>query len=45
MYYPLYLCGTNLAKQGKVPLVAGIWAANALIALIGFALFKRLMRN
>ena len=45
LYYPLYLCGTNLAKQGKVPLLAGIWAANALIALIGFALFKRLMRN
>ncbi len=45
IYYPLYLCGTNLAKQGKVPLVAGIWAANAIIALIGFALFKRLMRN
>jgi lipopolysaccharide export system permease protein len=45
MYYPLYLCGTNLAKQGKVPLLAGIWAANALIALIGFGLFKRLMRN
>lgn len=45
IYYPLYLCGTNLAKQGKVPLVAGIWAANAIIALIGAALFKRLMRN
>jgi lipopolysaccharide export system permease protein len=45
MYYPLYLCGTNLAKQGKVPLLAGIWAANALIALIGLALFKRLMKN
>lgn len=45
IYYPVYLCGTNLAKQGKVPLVAGIWAANTVIALIGFALFKRLMRN
>lgn len=45
LYYPLYLCGMNLAKQGKVPLMAGIWAANALIALIGMALFKRLMRN
>jgi len=45
VYYPLYLCGTNLAKQGKVPLLAGIWAANALIALIGFGLFKRLMKN
>jgi len=45
LYYPLYLCGTNLAKQGKVPLMAGIWAANALIAFIGVGLFKRLMRN
>jgi lipopolysaccharide export system permease protein len=45
MYYPLYLCGMNLAKQGKIPLLAGIWAANALITLIGLGLFKRLMRN
>ncbi len=45
LYYPLYLCGTNLAKQGKVPLLAGIWAANAVIALIGLALFKRLTKN
>jgi len=45
LYYPLYLCGMNLAKQGKVPLIAGIWAANTLIALIGVGLFKRLMRN
>jgi lipopolysaccharide export system permease protein len=45
IYYPIYLCGTNLAKQGKVPLVAGIWAANAVVALVGLALFKRLTRN
>jgi lipopolysaccharide export system permease protein len=45
IYYPLYLCGTNLAKQGKMPLIAGIWAANSVMALIGVALFKRLMRN
>jgi lipopolysaccharide export system permease protein len=45
IYYPVYLCGTNLAKGGKLPLVAGIWAANAIIALIGLALFKRLTRN
>jgi lipopolysaccharide export system permease protein len=45
LYYPLYLCGTNLAKQGKVPLLAGIWAANAVIALIGLALFRRLTKN
>jgi lipopolysaccharide export system permease protein len=45
IYYPLYLCGMNLAKQGKIPLLAGIWAANALITLLGLALFRRLMRN
>jgi lipopolysaccharide export system permease protein len=45
LYYPLYLCGTNLAKQNKVPLEVGIWAANVVIALIGLALFKRLMRH
>jgi lipopolysaccharide export system permease protein len=45
LYYPLYLCGSNLAKQDKVPVIIGVWAANALIALIGVGLFKRLMRN
>jgi len=45
IYYPLYLCGTNLAKQGKIPLLLGIWAANIVMALIGLALFKRLTRN
>jgi lipopolysaccharide export system permease protein len=45
IYYPVYLCGTNLAKQGKVPLLLGIWAANTVIAVVGLALFKRLTRN
>jgi lipopolysaccharide export system permease protein len=44
-YYPLYLCGANLAKQGRIPAPLGVWAANAFMALVALALFRRLMRN
>jgi lipopolysaccharide export system permease protein len=44
-YYPLYLCGANLAKQGRISAPLGVWAANAFMALVALALFRRLMRN
>jgi lipopolysaccharide export system permease protein len=44
-YYPLYLCGANLAKQGRIPAPLGVWAANAFMALVALVLFKRLMKN
>jgi lipopolysaccharide export system permease protein len=44
-YYPLYLCGANLAKQGRIPAPLGVWAANAFMAVVALAMFKRLMRN
>jgi lipopolysaccharide export system permease protein len=44
-YYPIYLCGANLAKQGRVSAPLGVWAANAFMMLVALALFKRLMRN
>jgi lipopolysaccharide export system permease protein len=44
-YYPLYLCGANLAKQGRIPAPVGVWAANVLMTLVALALFRRLMKN
>jgi lipopolysaccharide export system permease protein len=45
LYYPLMLCGINVARTGKVPATLAIWAANALMAVIALALFRRLLRN
>jgi lipopolysaccharide export system permease protein len=45
VYYPLMLCGTNLAKEGRFIPVLGIWGADLLMAVSGLALFRRLLRN
>jgi lipopolysaccharide export system permease protein len=45
LYYPLMLCGTNLAKEGKINPILLVWGANALIASIGLGLFYKLLRN
>jgi lipopolysaccharide export system permease protein len=45
LYYPLMLCGTNYAKEGKLLPVADVWAADALVALVGVVLFGKLLRN
>lgn len=45
VYYPLMLCGTNMAKEGKFSAAVTIWAADAVMALVGLVLFKRLLRH
>jgi lipopolysaccharide export system permease protein len=45
IYYPLMLCGTNLAKEGKFHPALTVWAADLVIAFVGCVLFKRLLRN
>jgi lipopolysaccharide export LptBFGC system permease protein LptF len=45
LYYPLMLCGTNLAKEGRFIPVLGVWGADILMAVIGLALFRRLLKN
>jgi len=37
-YYLLFVIGAGLARQGKIPVYAGIWAANILTACAGLAL-------
>jgi lipopolysaccharide export system permease protein len=45
VYYPLLLCGTGFAKEGKLTPVTGVWAADVLMALVGAVLFAKLLRN
>jgi lipopolysaccharide export system permease protein len=45
LYYPMLLCGTNLAKAGTLPAAGAIWAADAAMGLIGLALFRKLLKN
>jgi lipopolysaccharide export system permease protein len=45
VYYPLLLCGTSYAKQGKLDPAIGLWAANALMAVIAVGLFRRLLKH
>jgi lipopolysaccharide export system permease protein len=45
LYYPLMLCGTGIAKEGKINPILMVWSANALIGSIGLGLFWKLLRN
>jgi lipopolysaccharide export system permease protein len=45
VYYPLMLCGGNLAKDGKVPPWAGVFAADAVLAVAAVVLTWRLIRK
>jgi lipopolysaccharide export system permease protein len=45
IYYPLVLCGTNLAKDGKLPVPVGVWGADVLLGIASLVLIWRLMRR
>ncbi len=45
IYYPLVLCGTGLAKEGRYDLFTMVWGADILMGLVGGVLFWRLLRN
>jgi len=45
VYYPLLLCGTNLAKDGRIPAAVGIWAADAAVGAAAVVLYWRLFRR
>ncbi len=45
IYYPLMMCGTGFAKEGKFEPITLVWGANVLIGVIGLYLFRRLLRN
>jgi lipopolysaccharide export system permease protein len=45
VYYPLLLCGTGMARDGKLPPAPLVYGADALVGLIGVVLFWRLLKN
>jgi lipopolysaccharide export system permease protein len=45
VYYPLLLCGTNMAKDGRLSPALGLWAADVVVGTIAMALFARLLRR
>lgn len=45
VYYPMLLCGTAMAKDGRFSPAVSIWAADALAALVGAMLFRKLLKN
>lgn len=44
-YYPLLLSGAGFARDGKVSMLAGVWAANALGLFAGLILTWRLVKR
>ena len=45
VYYPLMLCGTGMAKEGKFNMIPLVWGADAVVGLTGLFLSWRLLRN
>ena len=45
VYYPLLLCGTNLAKEGRISAAAGMWAANVVAAVAAVVMYGRLFKK
>jgi lipopolysaccharide export system permease protein len=45
IYYPLMLCGTGMAKEGRFNMIPLVWGADAVVGLMGLILFWRLLRN
>ncbi len=45
VYYPLLFAGSNLGKDGKIPLGFGCWLADIAVGCCGLALTWRLLRR
>jgi lipopolysaccharide export system permease protein len=45
IYYPLMLCGTGMAKEGRIDPVGLVWAADTIIIFIGTFLCWRTVRS
>lgn len=44
-YYPMLLCGTNLAREGRLPAAISVWLADAGTFLVGTIMIRRLFRQ
>lgn len=45
VYYPLLLAGSNMGKDGRLPLGLGCWLANIVVGAAGLVLTWRLLRR
>jgi lipopolysaccharide export system permease protein len=45
LYYPLLLCGINLAKNNNISPILTIWSANGVVVVLSLELFRRLLKN
>jgi lipopolysaccharide export system permease protein len=45
LYYPIQLCMTNFAKDGRLHPALALWTANAAMGLMSTLLFHRLLKN
>ena len=45
VYYPVMLAGSGLARDGKVPMLLGVWAANIVAGSAAMLLTYRLIRR
>ncbi len=45
VYYPIQLCSTNLAKDGRIPPEIALWVADGLLGIAALFLFRKLLRN
>jgi lipopolysaccharide export system permease protein len=45
IYYPLVLCGYNVARSGQMNAALAVWFANGVMAVIALGLFRRLLRH
>jgi lipopolysaccharide export system permease protein len=45
LYYPLLLCGSNIAKNGKFSPILAVWGANVLMAMVALPLYRKLLKN
>ena len=39
------LCGTGMAKEGRINMYPLVWGANAVVGVIGLGLFWKLLKN
>ena len=44
-YFPLLLSGGGMAKDGKVPMIVGVWGANAIVGTLAVVLIFRLIKR
>jgi lipopolysaccharide export system permease protein len=45
VYYPTLFMAGGYARDGKIPMAAGVWTANAVLALVAVVLSWRLIRR